>query len=385
MKTTLRFMLSAGLLTTLLVFNACKKEEDKKDDSGTNDIVSAIEANNELTSTSSTASSDTKEIINSEGTQSLVHMGELAQKDNSALGLKQVTHSITSNVVDLIEKYQKNEKVSNLRTYGEDGKFEISKHAGTYSWMISEERWDTSGKGQPADKVILKFPSDSTKTTNNATLTLNAFEQATITKDGVNDYPPTKIDVNLKLNNVIVAELIATASYQSDGIPITVSINPLYVKPFKFTASLNNAGATISGTLNLTKEPSTTLVDIAATLNFKDDTKKDLKNASGHVEYKALRLQGSADIEGLMNDSLNKNEAARINKFILIDILKNGRKLGSVYFEKILETPPDTSTEGDSTMMVYVKFNDGSKEKAEKYFKPIATDIENELKRLDKK
>ena len=95
---------------------------------------------------------------------------------------------------------------------------------------------------------------------------------------------------------------------------------------------------------------------------------ENLKNPqtvnSAYVQFRDLKVAGSANIKGLENDSLlTMNE--QFNRNVTAGLFNNttGNKLGT--FSMIETTDPLTTTKSNE---LYIIFNDQSKEKAETFF-----------------
>lgn len=132
--------------------------------------------------------------------------------------------------------------------------------AGTYTWNESIQDFDfISGP-----KLIAKWPATSSSTSNDAVFTVEEFAWSTspVVEEGV----PTSIKANLKVGSTTAMSLVATASYNADGIPTEVSAT-LTIDTYIFKATVKNDNYTNLTAEYSLKHGSTTVMSLSANLS----------------------------------------------------------------------------------------------------------------------
>ena len=193
---------------------------------------------------------------------------------------------------------------------------------GTYSWNSSTSEWDYTEGGE---KVIFEFPSEEGGTTNNAVFTIHSYSGVTISGNPLEeneDYTgdlPAELDADLVIDGTVVMEYGFDISYNTDGVPTSVSTT-LSLSPYSLTYSLTNSTSEVTSGYKLQKGDSNIIaVNLGVSGNFDLDnieSSADDEDISGVVTAGEVSLQlydikfvaDLSDVEGLV-DELDAIEA----------------------------------------------------------------------------
>ena len=182
---------------------------------------------------------------------------------------------------------------------------------GTYSWNSTEQEWDFVGG---SDKIVFKFPSTESGTSNNAIYTIHSYAGITTPSSPLSgDYDgdfPSGLSLDLTVNGNKVMEYGFAASYNNDGEPTSV-ITTLSLVPFKYEISLTNNSKEIAVKYSL-KNNDIVLMDmgIGAKGNFTTDVVENSEDGSdvintGQAYFQLLdvKLAGDVNVKALIEDS----------------------------------------------------------------------------------
>jgi hypothetical protein len=109
-------------------------------------------------------------------------------------------------------------------------------NAGTYTWNFTKKDFDFNKSTNKT--MIINFPSDSTKKTNNATFTISKFETLIVT-DPEEMEMPKNVSANLTVDGTKEVEISFAGSYNTKGVPLSVDAS-LTVSGYSFTFKLEN-------------------------------------------------------------------------------------------------------------------------------------------------
>lgn len=387
MKTLLNKNLLMACIAAFMLFVVSCKKDDPTTTTTTGET--SAESNTALQSTASSMGDEAALIINSEGVKTVSSFSSFSAKSDvfQKMSNKNLSTQLIEKVKGIILyscRIKTNKVTAYNKTNSSSGHFDFAANVGTYSWNATDNKWDAVKGG---NSIILKFPSDSTKKTNDATLTLSAYDEALVqVTNGGNDttYLPTKIEATLLVNTAKIASLSYAAKWTvaNDQImPLTLNAT-LYVKPYTLTVKFDNAGTTVSGSVTLSKDGKT-ILGIGGSVTFVDATQKEVsKINNAYIEYKEIKLQGSANIQALLKDTAQYKDmdklVAAINTHIPVEIYHNNYLIG-----KIIAVKKTSGTGGDE-LDIIIKFNDGTTKRAEEYLKPIADKISKEMDSMKK-
>lgn len=183
--------------------------------------------------------------------------------------------------------------------------------AGTYTWNTSTQDWDAVEGG---NKIIFKFPSTETGTTNNATYTVHSYSGITGTPNPLDaDYAgdlPSGLAVDLAIDGNVVLEYGFAGAYNANGEPTSFSTF-LTLTPFKFVVTLTNNSRDISAKYSLTHNESI-LMDMGIGVNG-NFTTEAIENSTDESEYLNsgyayfqmldIKLSGDVNIKALIEEN----------------------------------------------------------------------------------
>lgn len=223
--------------------------------------------------------------------------------------------------------------------------------AGTYTWNSSIQDWETV---DGVDKIIFKFPSTESGTTNNATYTIHSYSGIEGTPNPLDaDYTgdiPSGLAVDLAVDGNVVLAYGFTAAYNSSGEPTSFSTF-LTLTPFKFVVTLTNNTKDISAKYSLTHNESILMdMGIGVSGNFTTEAIENSTDGSdylntGYAYFQMLdiKLSGNVNAKSLIEDSEEIYEVyegdAAVEKFVVS--LNENVKLSLFYVaanEKIAES-----------------------------------------------
>ena len=363
-----------GLMTCLLlafIMTSCSKKEDVP----TTPIVTTTAAQDKLNieSTVNIIGDDAVSIVKTEGVKAVSSLARVMSK-SPVFGKKA---SLSSEIASKLRTtlYSVGTMFNfKPKQYGKtnSGNFNLAENAGTYTWNASDSSWITL-KGQPADKVIIKFPSDTLSTINDATISINDYKEQLITNKGDSSYYPSRLSADMKVNSIKVASIEYTGTFNNDGMPVTLDL-AVYNKPFNLQISVTNIQATVTAELSLTNEnESVRILGLMGSVEFTDNSKNEIKIVKGEVSYKELSLKGNVNfqaIKALPHDSVNGRTPEQINANFAVAIYYAGAKTGDFKFVK---------GDNDEPKLIVV-FKDGSSKDAQEYLKEITTKIKDNFK-----
>jgi len=118
-------------------------------------------------------------------------------------------------------------------------------NVGTYTWNPSISDWDEELGG---DKIIFKFPSSESSSTDDATITIYNYAGVNMNNPIDEDYTgdlPVSLNADLKVGSEILVSFVCGASYDSDGVPGAIAAD-LTIENFKFEVDISNNTRVVS-------------------------------------------------------------------------------------------------------------------------------------------
>ncbi|MGE0090059.1 MAG: hypothetical protein AB7S50_11375 [Bacteroidales bacterium] len=372
----LKKLMAIMLMLVSVFFFACNDDDEK-------DPLSPENAKTTLTDLGTQMSADMEQMMNSDGMNTIQILNSLSDPFAPVT----VKSGIRTSVLPNIEKYliptlKKDLQKSATAISG----FEFNEWTGTYTWDNELGLWNPSDN--PTDRIILIFPSDSTDMDNNdAQLTIYNYQEEMFVDDEMYEYyQPTAISADLKVDNVLIVEISLTASWTAEGEPETLNTS-VYLNPFTFSGGL--IVGTTSGTANFAiNYNSTRLLSTGIDVTYTDATKEILKQISGYIQYKEVKVSASINVSNIMAifQQLETNPSAYATPEDLIDaindeinakITKDGALVATI--ELVLSSGQDPEFPVDIVLV----FSDGTTEPAQPYFEEFAANIEGFLDYLD--
>lgn len=239
--------------------------------------------------------------------------------------------------------------------------FELSDHAGTYNWNNSSETWDYSDS--PSDKLVFNFPFMEGSSNNNVTITLNSYEYQQVMFDNETEYLPSQLNASISVNNDVIfsvdldnviynvgSDYTVPTNFDLEIITVpmthTFSFDETSASNFSFDYSMHNNGmcaTNFSADFSLNTSDYTNISDV-----------EDFNMASGLISHGDLELQYSVDIDDL--GALEEPTVTEINNFVSVDVYIASALVGELEY-----------AEENNQSVVYIVFNDGTRENVENY------------------
>jgi hypothetical protein len=362
------------VIMTLFIFvYSCKKDEGP-----------TVEENKEtLESLSTIIEADLDQVLESEGMDAMDAMIDFFSLDdplglNFDLGLKKSTLPEKSyQPSDLAKRF------TGVLGTNDDG-FDFDALTGTYTWNESIERWSVDPT-TPTDKIVIVFPIEGYS--DDAVFTIYEFDE-TMVLDTYYDfwgylvtdtiYQPNRIHVDLKIGSETYVTIDATAEWDEVGDPESLDVYLLF-KPLELQVTFDNNGSKMMAggwvKLDGTKIIST---ELAMDYTMEEDEWGDEEivpsSISGFVHYGPIKINGTADVEELMQmeEEPTLDDINAAIDLVLYDY-STDTKIADLVIVEGQEDEPD----------IQLKFTDGSTEMAGVYFDPIIESLEEKLEELE--
>ncbi|MFA6580850.1 MAG: hypothetical protein WCS79_03520 [Paludibacter sp.] len=295
----------------------------------------------------------------------------------------------------------------------------VAKNVGDSIW--GEWNWNsTYGEFTLAKNLtntaIFHFPSDSTSTSNDATLTI-IYVESTIAAPDTDpvEYMPSSISVVLKVGTTEALKATFSGSYNADATPTKLS-QTLTIDKYSWSADLSNDKKNVSATYEFKYDTETLLkYQLGAAGNFSESVLNDSTSrpqdivTSGSMYFQVFNiamLGGFKDfkafgdemdvIDGQKNSDKDRvtKQVAAINKYLKMYayFVKENQKFADIEFYVVEKTETDYSnynfnTGQYGTMTYYdiqprLVLSDGSKQDMETFVNTGFEDLINRLNEL---
>jgi hypothetical protein len=248
--------------------------------------------------------------------------------------------------------------------------FDMSGNSGVYTWSNVTEMW--TYVSNTSNTLVFNFPSSSTGSVNNTSLTVNHFDMDPYTVGNNTDYFPTRFLAsvemdgneifNIDLDNVTYrqnGDYISPTNYELEirTAPMThlFTLHENNTQEFEFNYSSSNDNS-CNTTVSL--EASTVLSDYVLFEDF-----EDFAHISGTVGHDALEIRFDVEADNLSN--IDDPSVAQINQLVEAKVYLNNSEIGEL----------EVADENDNTI-IYIVFNDGTRENVENY---VNEDLADEL------
>lgn len=201
-----------------------------------------------------------------------------------------------------------------LKSSSESIASSFASSARTYTWNAAKQDWDSVAS---PGRIVYKFPSTETGTSNNAEIAITEFAAAANSLSETGD-APSKIAAYIKVDGAEVAKYAFSASYNAEGIPSNVSTT-LTVEGYELTVSGSFTTSKMTEGFSFTSSGTTVLawnttangtftqaaVDkVSAATESKDFTAASDLLSSLETSYQIfdIELSMDADIKSIISD-----------------------------------------------------------------------------------
>ena len=254
-----------------------------------------------------------------------------------------------------------------------DDKFYFDNYTGTWSYLAADSSWSRSLS--PTNEIIVKFPSDDSKSENNVELVLKGYTDKLVKFDSEDVYLPTYFDLSITKDGTKIAgaELKNVVYEQLDEIAIPVNVNAsIFIHPFTFT-------------INGEKETNTKFV---ADMKFGDksgcDYKMDVELNLKHNDYENLDEKDFIDLKGnishndlLVSCFLDLKELVKLDSDgddLTAEEFNNNSDMKMIY--KSAKIADMVLEESSGDMEMFIQYKDGTKENSSSYYEKLGDDLE---------
>lgn len=243
----------------------------------------------------------------------------------------------------------------------DDRAFNFASFQGVYTWDIATESWSRAGD---VDAIVLRFPTSSSQTANDAELTVSAYSDVGVTIDGDAYRLPSRAEVELTVDGTRVFGLDLREAAYDDGdhsLPIPTAVDlELFTAPFTHTLTFSRVTSTeftFSFTIRDGSGSRVTGVDLDVDLansDYDELEEEDIENVAGTL-YLAedLRIEFDGAVGNLLG--LDDPSEDQVNALLDLEVFFGEQKIGDLEYD-----------EGDEDILVVYK--DGTVESTDRYY-----------------
>jgi hypothetical protein len=216
---------------------------------------------------------------------------------------------------------------------------------GTYEWNAGAQKWDKT----EGDALVLKFPSNKDKTTNNASYVVEyAPYTGTVYNNDFVGNTPKKVVAKLTVDTKTLVQFNFDAEYNSDGIPNLLLAN-LKVEGYNFNTKLVLTNSLISNSYAFTHNGSN-IISMGTSINGTftkahleslnensvskvEDINKVATGMNAYIQVLDVKLEGNANVNGMVSDVIAKGGSEKIedNATEIVDVLNKNLVLKAFY------------------------------------------------------
>jgi hypothetical protein len=348
MKKAFKYFLS--LIIVIVTFNSCSKRNESPVSTNPTTVT---EDKNFITERFNTTLNCATNIKDGLTTQALINFlafsnGNISNND----WIKLLLNSLE-------------DKMGGLKLNSEDSKFMFSDYIGTYTWNYSSQSFiKTSSNG-----IIIKFPSDPSKTTNNTTLQFLTYTDGLYQANAQNIYLPTKVIATLTKDNIQLASVDFTGIFSSGNFPrpvqivLNVSINPHNYKITigQITNTQFSAKIELGGDCN-------SVID--SKISFTNDDYNNFNLEEYLDKVMATYTKGNISIEANWDArtyySLGTATTGELNSTFNSYVFNKTNKIGELKFSDI-----------GKARKLFIYYKDGTSENTSFYYDPFTTQLKS--------
>ena len=223
-----------------------------------------------------------------------------------------------------------------------NNRFDMSHHAGMHIYNTSNNSWTKTTEFN--DKVVFKFPSEPSASSNNVELVLDAFTDQLVTIDGENISMPKTMHAYMNVDG--------TKAFEFTLSKVTYADNAGYEMPVEFDASLFMDPMTLDVELSRMSNTSYDMgmsmknsgfcdMSIRSQFELKDDDFENLdgdsfEKAAVQVNLGQLSFRTMGDLASLF--AIEEPTDAQVNSLADLDLFFNDFKIADLQINEELET-----------------------------------------------
>lgn len=338
------------LLFGLLIINSCQKKKTEPDQTTT-----VAQDKQNIKNTFNTTISAITQFKNGDFFQFIVKFLELQQGE-----------IINESWLNKLE--EELDYVADFDFFYNNNRFDLSYYSGVYTWDIYQEKWDKMPIG---DMVILKFPSDPTKTSNNCFFVIESYSDAPYNVDGEIYYLPTFLKANLKKDNIEILNITLNSTYATNTFPVPINSSiELYTKPYYFNLNIQRIDNTVFKVNSILFKGSNNQITINSELTLLHDDYENLDIENDVRKVKVDVIKNDIAIKGTWDvftfNQLNNPTIDQLNATMNLVVNHNQNKIGEVKFKKV-----------NNENKLFIFYKDGTNEEASVYYEPFYNDLKS--------
>ncbi len=318
MKNKIIYLVITIIAVSMLVI-ACKKDEIQE--------FTAEEAKVEIRSANQQIQNDMDEMMATEAATSLNSlMNLLNAPDDWKSSLKSPQSPLKQLNVAGISRFLRNNFPADLTTKNsQEGGLLVYDFDSAYFILV-----------EPREDLVFLYPADDNayaNRQNNAELTIADLQIIEIeyTDEYGTYYEPVPVNavVTLKVDNQTVMTLNYTATFNNEGLPLTMTID-MNMAPYRFTLNFSGSGATYTSVMSFTKG-NEKLMGYDLTITYSANMEL-INKATGTIDLVPLRLKG--DVKPELLENCPENDIICMNNNINLQLIHTGENkiIGDIEF-----------------------------------------------------
>ncbi len=369
--------LLAVLLLTVVFVSSCTNDEEVVETT-----LSADDARQAVSEMAGRSHNDLVEMLDADGMSALTDLVDLMSELEEPFGgrIKDTEVNRFSGFKVQAQRFQQifvpSRSVSFSAEDTKDERFVFETSLGVYNW--DGQLKDFVKTTAKVDFIEINFPTNGS-TTNNATLTLLAFEDAVIeaeTDTGLEqEYVPTLMIGNLKVDDVLLVSLDYTVSFQADGEPKDADIS-MFIMPFDYHVILKNTDKLSSSFGASITRDSQLIMGTDLYVKYESGLKEQVALLRGDVKYREYKLSGTMNVTGI--NRVEETGSGDINDFVDLFLYKGNSKIGEVIFQKQMSV-----NAFDEDYILLIRYADGSEELFEDAMTDVLDEVEGFVKEIE--
>lgn len=222
-----------------------------------------------------------------------------------------------------------------LKSSAESIASSFASSTGIFTWNPTTQDWDSTAA---TGKIVYKFPSTETGTTNNAEIAITEFAAVANTLTETGD-APSKIAAYIKVDGIEVASYAFSASYNAEGIPSNISTT-LTVESYALTVSGSFTTSKMTEGFTFTSNGTTVLAwNTTANGDFSQASIDKVEAATETSDFSAvgdllssietsyqvydIELAMNADVKSIANDASSIMQSGKTQTQMQEEMLKS--------------------------------------------------------------
>lgn len=301
-------------------------------------FLSSCEKDDTTSGGSSTTIVEDKENIKATFDNTLVCVEQLKDGDffQSMMQFLQLQNGNFINEDWVENMFDEMEDVVDLEWVDQNNRFSLAQYKGNYTWNISSKSWTKTS----SNEIIINFPSEKSKTSNNCSFKISEYTDKEFTVDNDKVYLPTALKAKLVKDGTEMFNVNMQCTYNATGLPvptdatITIVLNP-HTYTFKMKR-LTNTQFELSASMFSGSGCATSLNTKIALANsdYENlDLDDDINNITFDFNKGDINVNGVWDVKTF--NSISNPTTADINNTINFVVKYKQQKIGDLKFKDL--------------------------------------------------